>query len=388
MILFWAVFDGIMTYVTPLVITEAGLSKTLMGIIVGTSSIAGALFDFLICRFFKNTYYRRIFFLMFAVCFIYPLILFTAKSFLLYMIAMALWGFYYDLKNFGNFDFVGKYTSKTEHSSSFGVIQVFSSIGYLLAPIICGAVIGEVVDWKPFIMGWVFLLISIMFFLILFFVSKREREEVPHTHDCSCKKTNFFEEFSLWKKIGKSIFPILLLTLALNLVDAFFWTIGPLLAESIATIKQLAGLFMTAYSLPALLVGWIVGYFTIKYGKKMTAYVSFLIGSLLLSFLALFNNPILMILDIFLASIGISMAWPAINGVYADFISEKEKYEKEIEGLEDFYTNIGYIIGPIAAGFMADQLGNSLTFTCLGVFGVIVSLVLIKMTPRKLIITA
>ena len=90
MILFWAIFDAILAYVAPLIITDAGLSKTMMGLILGSSSIAGAIFDIIACKIFKNVSFRRMFLVMFAICFIYPLILFSAKQIPLHA-AVEMW---------------------------------------------------------------------------------------------------------------------------------------------------------------------------------------------------------------------------------------------------------------------------------------------------------
>jgi MFS family permease len=99
---------------------------------------------------------------MFAVCLVYPLILFSANSFVIYLIAMVLWGIYYDLKNIASFDYIGRYTEKREHADSFGLLSVFSSAGYLIAPLIVGLLVAESVDWKPAIMAWIFLVFSII----------------------------------------------------------------------------------------------------------------------------------------------------------------------------------------------------------------------------------
>src|SRR3989339_1984447 len=99
-ILFWAVFDGITTYITPLVLTQGGLSKTAMGLIIGSSSIFVAGFDFLMCKLFKNSYYRRIFLAMFAFSFFYLLALAAAKTPLLLLLGMVVRGVFCDFKNF------------------------------------------------------------------------------------------------------------------------------------------------------------------------------------------------------------------------------------------------------------------------------------------------
>lgn len=389
-ILFWALFDGIVTYITPIVITDSGMSKTLMGIILGTSSVAGALFDFVACKLFRNTYYKRLFIIMFAICFAVPLLLFKAHSFLMFVIAMALWGIYYDLKSIGTFNYVGRFTPKEEHSESFGVLQVFSSIGYLVAPLVVGFLIADSLNWGPFILAWIFLAISVIFFVILMYKTHREEklilaELLPGFIE---RQRDTWSEVIVWGKVGKILFPVLLLTFFLNLADSFFWTIGPLVAESLSGIKQFSGVFMTAYALPPLLVGWIVGSFTRRHGKKRTSFISLFYGSVFLIFFSLIDNPYVLMLDVFAASFFMSMAYPAINGAYADYISETDEYEKEIESLEDFYTNLGYVVGPMMAGFMADQLGDGNTFSLLGFLGATIALVLILITPKNIDVRA
>ncbi|MFH0942576.1 MAG: MFS transporter [Candidatus Beckwithbacteria bacterium] len=381
MILFWSVFDGLTTYITPLIMTEAGLSKTLMGIIIGTSSMFGAIFDFWMCKLFKRGHFRQIFMLMFGLCALYIGALFLAKSVVLFLAAMALWGVYYDLKNFGSFDFVSRFVKEEEHASSFGVLQVFQAVGYLLAPILAGLLIGQTVGKWPFITSAIFLLIAGLFLFRLIIEEKRSNTIELRTN---YNYKGIFQEIKLWLRLDKIILPVLVMSMTLCIIDAFFWTVGPLLAGSFQDIRMLAGLFMTAYTLPTLLVGWLVGGVTNRLGKKRTAFLSLLIGSGILSLIKFANHSVMVIGLVFLASICISLAWPAIKAAFADYISETRKYEKEIEGLEDFYTNLGYVIGPITAGIVADQVGNQATFSYLGLFGIVMALVLLKVTPREI----
>lgn len=383
MLLFWALFDGIISFMTPIIITNKGISETLMGIIIGTSSITGALFDFIICRLFKDTYYKRIFLVMFVICLVYPLILYKANIFIVYILAMALWGVYYDLKNVGNFDFIGRHTPKDKHAENFGLIQVFQAIGYLVAPIFVGFIIAEEFNYKPLVLAWVFLVMGFIFFLFLFFLPSKKALPAEKIAAEPAKRS-IWSEINIWSRLGRILLPALILTLMLNFIDAFFWTIGPIFAESLMDIQKFSGFLMVAYSLPPLLVGWGIGFFVSRYGKKRTAFSSLAIGSLFLILIYFIASPILIITDIFLASFFISMSWPAINGAYADYISETTKYEKEIEGLEDFYTNLGYVIGPMMAGFVASTFGNAGAFSFIGAIGIIVAIVLIIVSPKKI----
>ncbi|MCX6713204.1 MAG: hypothetical protein NTY66_03300, partial [Candidatus Vogelbacteria bacterium] len=63
---------------------------------------------------------------------------------------------------------------------------------------------------------------------------------------------------------------------------------------------------------------------------------------------------------------------------------EDTEIEGEIAGLGDFAFNLGYIFGPISAGFLADWLGMNISFTLVGVLGVIISLVLLTWSPKHI----
>lgn len=374
MFFFWSVYDGIISFITPIVLTQSGLSETLMGVVIGTSSMAGAVFDFILARFLKNAHYRRVYMMMFAVCFAYPLILWQSKSIYIFLVAMALWGIYYDLLNFGNFDFIGRQTKPDEHASSFGVMSVFRSLGYLVGPVIAGLLIGELVDVKVFIAAWVFLVISFLVYLGLTFMLKTRQE---YMKTITYKHKNTALELQIWKKVGKRILPILVFTTLLYIYDAFFWTIGPLYSESLGQLHPLGGLFMTFYTFPSLIVGWFVGATVAKFGKNRTSFVSFALGSAVLIAIPFLVSPILILLAVFVSSCLTSIAFNSNQSSYADFITDKPSAESEIEGLGDFSVNIGYVIGPMLAGFVAETIGNSTTFMAVGGVGLIVSIILL-----------
>lgn len=381
MLLFWTLYEGMIAYLTPLVIANAGFSKTMIGIIIGSASVAGALFDFVACRIFPQATFRRLFLFVFILCLTYPILLFKANSLLVYLIAMAIWGIYYDLKNISCLDFVARATKKTEHTESFAVISIYQSIGFLIGPIIVGIFVADAYDWKPFAMAYIFLFISFCFFLGLLFLSRQTKVKQPKK---SIPQIVFLAEWNLWRKVSIVLFPVLFLGFFLNTIDAFFWTIGPLIAESFVGLNHFAGLFMTAYTLPALIVGWGVGSLTRKFGKKRTSYVTLLIGSLLLCPLLFLTNPLFIVINVFLSSLSLSLCWPALSGAYADYISETDKYAKEIETVVDCSTNIGYVVGPVLAGISADHFGNAGAFFWLGLVGAGISIMLLITTSHPI----
>ncbi|MEK7452238.1 MAG: MFS transporter, partial [Patescibacteria group bacterium] len=78
------------------------------------------------------------------------------------------------------------------------------------------------------------------------------------------------------------------------------------------------------------------------------------------------------------------IAWPAIKGAQADLVSEHKNFEQEIELVQDTFTNLGFIIGPILAGFLSSRFGFLETLGIIGVIIFIVSLLLLIFTPNQL----
>ena len=386
MVFFFVLFDGILSYLVPIVITDNGFSATQMGLILGSSSVAGVIFDFWLCRFITDTQYRRIFFLMFLLAAAFPLFLFGGHSAWTYILAMIVWGFYYDLYDIGELDFVGRTIAPEQHASSFGVLRVFDGLGYLLAPLFASAllILAGVGGLLWALLG-LFFVIALFFFGVLALAERGKTQEPMHHRQLPNLST--LAEFSLWERIGKILAPVLFFTFVMNVIDATFWTIGPLISESLSAQGASSfegGLFMMAYMLPLLFVGWFVGRFTGRFGKKRTAFVALGVGSAALIALPLLSGAFGLIGASFIAGICFAFAWPAINGTYADYVSEALDIEREISTLQDAATNFGYIVGPVLAGITADALGYAMTFSVLGVIGLAVALLLIIMTPRSL----
>lgn len=385
MIFFFVIFDGVLMYLAPIIITGAGISESLMGLIIGSSSIAGMFFDFVLCRIIKESHYRRMFLFMLVLAALYPLFLFGGTTITIYLIAMAVWGFYYDFYNMGTLDFVERTADPKEHVSNFGVLRAFEGLGYLLAPF-AGSVLLLLLHPGPRMLAVlaVPLIISFLFYIIIVLRPVGERDE----YNGVVRKDvlTFLTEMHLWKKLGAVLLPILALTLTINMVDSAIWTFGPIFSEHVgATNGFSGGVFMTAYALPPLLVGWIVGVIARRLGMKRTAQGAIAVGSLLLMSVGMVTSPILLIALIFVASFSLAIGWPSINAIYTEHIRRTPVYRKEIETLQDLFTNVGDTSGPIVGGYMAQYLGFTHTFVALGVVGVIIALFLFMVTPPHVV---
>ncbi len=383
MIFFFVIFDGILMYLAPVIITNAGISESIMGLILGSSSIAGLLFDFILCRVLKVTHYRRMFFLMFVLAMLFPLFLFGGTTITIYLLAMAVWGFYYDFFNIGTIDFVERTADPSEHVSNFGILSSFQGFGYLLAPFAASLLL-LYLQPGPRMLITLAIPLFIAFIFYLFIVLRRAHERDDYTGVVKKNVFTFFTEIELWKKIWVVLFPVLLLTLTLNMVDAAVWTFGPLFSEHIGIVSGVSGgIFMTAYALPPILVGWIVGVIARKLGNMKTALWAILTGSIMLIFVGLVTSISFLVILIFFASFFWAIGWPAIGAIYTEHIEKTSVRRKEIETLQDLFTNFGDTAGPIVGGYMAQYLGFAHSFISLGILGVIIVISLFIIVPSK-----
>jgi MFS family permease len=281
------------------------------------------------------------------------------------------------------FDFIARHSRRRAHAAGFGMVQVFRALGLFLAPLILGFVAADALGWLPLKLYWIYLAGGLVcFWLVLAAVPRRTGDDHQAPH-----RKRFGAEVRIWRKLALVFSPVFLLTIFLFIIDAFFWTLGPLYGES-PHMTHLGGFFLAAYTLPAFVVGWIVGPLTARFGKHRTAYWCLCIGSLLLSMFFVVPQGVAVLALVAGASFFVGLALPSVNAIYAEYISKRPNEEGEIESMEDFSANISYVIGPILAGYLADQAGIPVAFSLIGAAGVILALVLLARKSSNIPIRA
>lgn len=365
---FMMLFDGLLGFAVPIAITSHGVSNSVMGLIFGCSSLTGALFDFYLSNKITSAHYRRMYIGMFLAAALYALVLYGSNTIILFLVAMGFWGIYFDFMNFANYDFISRHLSKDTFTVGFTVIDFAKSLGYVIAPIIAGAIIFDTVPPSAYGLAFAFLIAALIGYLVLItFFSPSAK----HAEPVKQRKLPAVKEFFLWVRMMKSFRIPLAFIFLLYVTESFFWVIGPLISEELVEIHPLGGLVLTAYFLPPLFVDFLVPGVTARYGKKRVAFIAFLIASLLLTSFALLHNPLVIVVVILILSTFLTFAYPAIRSAVADYIVENDHLEKEIQGVADFSSNIGYMVGPILAGFLSQFFGNHMAFSIWGVLATI-----------------
>jgi MFS family permease len=195
---------------------------------------------------------------------------------------------------------------------------------------------------------------------------------------------NLLEEMEHWKVLFGRVWPILLVSYVLGVLDATFWTTGVVLADTWVKKSWEGGLFLPAYVLPAIFVGFVVVRLGIYKGKKKLAEIFMLLSGLFMAGLGLASTAMELVILALLVGVVSSIAWPLVNAVYSDILTRMGREQKHMTGMAGSMVNLSYITGPVIAGYMANKIGEQATMTWVGIFVFLVAVVLLLVTPRKL----
>lgn len=393
---FIALADAVMSYFVPVIITNSGLSNSQMGLIYGSSSIFGAIFDFVLSKYLKSTNYKRMYIYAILLAMLFPILMFATNWFFFYLVAMMLWALYYNIWTFGFYDFVAREEKSHNHAVSFGYLTVFNDIGYIIGPILAAQLIISEGSILPGLTPMIALLFALFFIIGIILLSnyKERKRKVGNEHKEGVEEANknqqnernitFFTEANLWLKVGRKMWPILILALFLNVLEAIFWVVFPIMEDLGSNVQHLGGILMAVSLAPSLFITWLIGPVTTQFGKKRTAFISFLLANIILLAVGFVSNVYIVIILIFVSNLFQAMAFPAVAGAVADYLKESKSYHNEILSVKDFFGNIGFVIGPVLAGFLLDNIGGLMILSYFSIGGIIISIFLLLFSPRSI----
>ena len=374
--------DAILSDWVPAYMQESLGGPLIMGMVMSFSSIVGLGADLLLPQLMKHATSGRLMTMAIGASLIFSGILMWSIQWpvvLLFLIGMGVWGIYYEFLGFGSQQMVAETVRPSGRSGAWATIGIFKSLAYFLGPILGSWLAISQGNTQVVYFAAGFVVIGYVFWKMLKYVGKEEDK----TQELG-EKLNIVDEIDHWRVLLVHVWPILIISLVLGLVDATFWTTGTVLSDNLARQHWLGGMFLPFYMLPPVIVGVFLAKWGLKTGKKKMAEKFMLLGGVCLSLLGITDGIWLLLLASLATGIMLSVAWPMMEAVYSDIIFRMGRERKHMMGLSNSTTSIAYIIGPVSAGWLASMVGEKMTFVIVGVFTVVVSLVLLAVTPKKL----
>jgi MFS family permease len=215
---------------------------------------------------------------------------------------------------------------------------------------------------------------------ILTLVSKKHERPIS----IQISEVNLWRELDHWRVLFVHVWPIIILSIFIGLIDATFWTTGAVWMKTLSEESVWGNFLLPVYQMPALFMGFVVAKWGIYKGKKKMA-MKFLALSSIFLILLVFNLPIpIYILCIFMSSLMLGVAYPLIDATYSDIVARMGRERKHLVGLSNSTSTIAYIIGPVVAGYSSGIVGSKATFAMVGAATLVVSVILFFVTPKKL----
>ncbi|MBI2414536.1 MFS transporter [candidate division WWE3 bacterium] len=383
---FFAVFtffvylgDAVMSYVTPVFLDNKVSDPFWTGVIFATSSAIGLIFNFLAGEVFgsksTNFFVRATIFAALA----FPLAFLLAPNYIpMYLLGMAAWGIYYETQAFASFKFIELTRRKDEYSEAWGTIATVTSVAYFVGPIIATYLIDHFLELNFYVAIGCYITAYLIYQLMKAKSQLKEKAEkiaTPVTPKIELKR---------WVIYMKRLWPLWSFGWMMYLIEAFFWTIGIVYAESLKGESELAGFIISVHVLPTILIGLIMSKLKIKTGKKKWALLSGLVaGVILFGFGWARNiNEILMIVagySVF-SAISFNLLW----ATYEDYVSREDKYENDLIGLEQSASSLAWVIGPIIAGSVTEFVGAKMTMSYAGLALFIGTIFIFFVIPKKI----
>jgi len=139
------------------------------------------------------------------------------------------------------------------------------------------------------------------------------------------------------------------------------------------------------YNIPVVFVSLVFSKFKFKKRKKLISQVNLLISSISLVLIYLLRANLAIVVILFaINSLFVSIAWIFNEAVYSDLGKRSGENQYYLNGMERINDSLGFLIGPILIGFLADRMGYFSAFGIIGAVIGIISVILIVVTPRKI----
>lgn len=372
--------DALLSYWVPNFLQDSLQSAFTMGLVMSFSSVVGFAADLMFPQVLRGYTVRKLLLsgITVSLCFIVTMALgVTTPNLFVFLIAMAIWGVYYEYLGFATQQFVSDAIPLKMHTTGWAVIDIFKNLAYLIGPIAAG--------WFLLRGEYNFLLITAVILALAFVIfsfTGRHHHERPLSIEPA--DINIWRELAHWRILFTRVWPVVFISLFMGLIDATFWTTGAVWTGNLAEESVIGSLILAAYQLPSLFMGIIIAKWKIYDKKKFTAEKFLLLSGLTLCLLAFDLPVILYVLIVFVSSIFLAVTFPLSEAVYTDLTSRMGVERKHLVGLSSSTMSLAYIISPAIAGYVSSLVGEKSTFVVIGSLTVLVSLILLMVTPKKL----
>lgn len=375
----WSVSDSVISTLSSVLIESAVANTFLLGIIFAFSSLVGFGCDLLFSKIFVAK--PMPFFLKAALILsiALPLLfLFAPITIPILLLAMAIWGIYYEFLTFSDFSFIDQVAQKHQFSAAMGLIQTTYAIMFVISAPIIGYLARS--SYKlPFFIGVVALVFASLTARSLFKHLRlhQVRRETPPAFTTG-------QTVHIWLVLLKRVWPMYVFFIVVYLCNVTNWTIGTLLAYQMQSTHIVGYFLVSTFTLPIIFVTLIPPWIAARFSKKRASFIGGMIAGACFVAVGLMQTPWMIVASIFLGTTAMSIIMPLTRAVFEDYVHRLHEYRLIMVGLQASAVSLAYILGPILIGGIAQLTNFTATYSIIGGLVFITSVIFLLTVRGKI----
>lgn len=385
---FILLIESVASFYYPIILEETTGSSLSTGLVIGIANVIALVSDLIFPELFKKKTWKFLFLAAVILQLGFPgftiLSLVFSTSFLL-IIAAVFWNIYYEFLAFSRHNYIVSNEKKEDYSKDWGMISVIGGVTAVIGPVLGSQLLSASITQVGVTFGVMHLLAFVTAgFLILTSPKAKQAHRLEHSRHV---RWSILKEFKLWELLGFRILPVLILGVMLALFSSSVLTVGGLLGQKLFGEQNLEWLLIFAINLPSIIISLILSRITVPKFKKMLSQFSLILSGMpLLALPFIESSPWAVLIAFFISSLFNCVAWIFNEAVYSDLSERSGEKKLYINSMERINDAIGFLVGPILIGVLADKMGYFVAFEVVGALSILAGVILLFITPKKILI--
>ncbi|MBI2637526.1 MAG: MFS transporter [Candidatus Sungbacteria bacterium] len=343
-------------------------SYTLFGIIMGLPWLFSLLTDIPVGAFADRFGYKRTIILGLLGLSLSGFLLYTASNFIQLFWVLVIFGVFEGLLTVSGMALVIMASSSGKENQFVGGYTTASSLGYVVGPFAGGLIVAWFGNGVPFLLFGAICLFAVFVAIILLKEGGAPKQKFfSAVADVWKKDKMYVSEFREFFSVGKESLLVGAFMLLVGMWSEFIWAMEPLFIHQTGASAVAGGIILSCFVIPFALFDYAIGRWIDRTQKR---FLSILLGLILAgSGILLFSSahsPLWFGLFAALASMGFAFFYVSINGIF-DSLSDHHR-RGHMTGVWQAAEDIGFVLGPVVGGIVADILGMRGAFVVFGLF--------------------
>ncbi|MFH1054762.1 MAG: MFS transporter [Candidatus Altiarchaeota archaeon] len=362
----FSIGNAVVWFVLPIIAESLFKNLFTVGLLIAVPSLIAMVFDIPVGGLSDHVGRKK--FIIYGMVFmgLLGLVLPSVHTLLDYAIFMVFFGFANLMIIVPVRAYVMDIAPKAKSSEFFGIIEVAYQVGFAVGPVVAGYLIADSLDVSVSNTGLFYFLLCLASALIMLKVKESillGKTLIASLKDAIHEDKVYLRSLTDFRDLHYSGAAILFTTFITVFIDGVIWTLEPLYT-TLGLDVETVGIILVMFVIPFVLFEVPAGMAADRIGKVKMFILGMAVAGAFLIIFGSTKDPDILMISAFIATTGLALSRPAIDGFLTDISSDKER--GGIVGVWNVSEDAAYVASPIIGGLIAESYSISSTFMLLG----------------------